>query len=655
MNKLHIDMPHRFRAHAHRPVRRWGPLLLALTACGGGGGGGASTPPASNPPPGPAVASGRVMDGQQPVIGAVVKLYAAGTPAGVAPTLLATATTDSAGAFNIASLTCPASTSQVYYVASGGNTGSGANSAVQLLAALGECQSIPNSTNISELTTAAAAYALAQFLGADSSGTTLAHADQLSGSALGLQVAVNRALSLADVIHGSLGAAVPAAADCSGSEPKLNCAAARKLDTLANALAACVNSAGAASGGCATLFCVASPGANYGSSNHACSTPAVPTDTLQAALSIALHPGTVSSAGVYALAGTTPVFAPTLASAPNDWTLALNFSGGGLSEPEAVAVDANNLLWVANYNNVVSEFDAQGVPLSASGYSGGGLEESFGIAIAPDGAIWVSNEQSNGGVNSGHGTLTVLAPDGSVLSGSAGYSGGGLSFPVALAIDAFGYAWTANDANASVSSFGSNGAARSPAVGYSGSGLGFPSGVAVDGAANVWISNTSSNAITELNSSGAVLSGASGYTGGGLDGPSAIALDGQNQAWISNFYGDSVTALDAGGQPLIGTPYSAGGLASPAGIAVDGAGNVWVTNYHGASLSALAGTNAVTPGAALSPATGFTDGGLSLPFNPAIDQAGNVWIGNSGNDSITEFIGIAAPVRTPISGLPMRP
>ncbi len=656
MSTLYIEMPRVLRAFANRSMRRLGPLLfLAFTACGGGGDGIASTPPDNNPPPGPAVASGWVMGGQQPVIGAVVKLYAAGASAGVAPTLLAKATTDSAGAFNIASLTCPAPTSQVYYVASGGNAGAGANSALHLLAALGECRNIPDSADVNELTTAAAAYALAQFLGADGSGTTLAHADQLSGSALGLQVAVNRALSLADVVHGSLGAAVPAVADCSGSDPKLNCVAAEKLDTLADALAACVNSAGAATNGCATLFCAASPGASYDSSSHACSIPAVPTDTLQAAVSIALHPGTISSAGVHALAGTMPVFAPSLAGAPSDWALALNFSGGGLNEPEAVAVDANNQLWVANYNNVVSEFNAQGIPLSTNGYAGGGLEESFGIAIAPDGNIWVSNEQSNGGANAGRGTLTVLAPDGSILSGSAGYNGGGLSFPVALAIDAAGNAWTANDANASVSSFSGSGTVRSPAAGYSGSGLGFPSGVAVDGVANVWISNTSSNAVTKLSNSGGALSGNSGYTGGGLNGPSAIALDAQNNAWVSNFYGDSVSALDAGGQPLVGTPYRSGAFASPAGIAVDGAGNVWVTNYHGASVSALAGVNAVTPGAALSPAAGFTGGGLSLPFNPAIDQAGNVWIGNSGNDSITEFIGIAAPVRTPISGLPTRP
>jgi hypothetical protein len=46
---------------------------------------------------------------------------------------------------------------------------------------------------------------------------------------------------------------------------------------------------------------------------------------------------------------------------------------------------------------------------------------------------------------------------------------------------------------------------------------------------------------------------------------------------------------------------------------------------------------------------------MSGPFNPAIDQAGNIWIANSGSVSVTEFIGIASPVRTPMIGLPALP
>lgn len=630
----------------------FGPALaLLLAGCGGGG----ATTPVSVPPTGPAIASGQVFSGQHPVAGAKVKLYAAGDRAGAAPVLLASASSDAAGKFDITSLACPLPNSEIYYVAEGGDAGSGRNEALHLMAVLGQCGSIPSSAVVNELTTSAAAYALAQFLGATGAGAALASADQIGGSALGLEAGVSRALGLVDVAHGTLGGALPAASDCGGPGMPLNCEAEQKLDTLADALTACGNSADAASGSCAELFCAVTPDAGYDSVHGSCSVPALPKDTLQAALSVTLHPGTVSMEGIQAVAESAPAYAPALASAPADWALALNFTGGGLSEPAAVAVDADNNLWVANYNGVVSEFNAQGVPVSARGYSGGGLEESFAIAIAADGNVWVTNEQSSFRVNSGQGSLTVLAPDGSILSGDGGYQGGGLDFPLALAIDPAGNAWVANEANASISSFAPGGAARSPSTGYTGSGLGFPSGVAIDAAGDVWVSNTSSDAITKLSSNGSPLSGSQGYTGGGLSGPSAIALDQQGNAWVCNYYGNSVTALGPAGQPLGGTPYGAGHFTGPAGIAVDAAGTVWVTNYHGASLSALAGVGAATPGAALSPEGGFTGGGLSLPFNPAIDQAGNVWIGNSGSISITEFIGLAAPIRTPLSGLPARP
>jgi DNA-binding beta-propeller fold protein YncE len=46
----------------------------------------------------------------------------------------------------------------------------------------------------------------------------------------------------------------------------------------------------------------------------------------------------------------------------------------------------------------------------------------------------------------------------------------------------------------------------------------------------------------------------------------------------------------------------------------------------------------------------FTGGGLYYPYNVAVDASGNVWATNSGqnNNSVTEFVGVARPVLTPI-------
>ena len=44
-----------------------------------------------------------------------------------------------------------------------------------------------------------------------------------------------------------------------------------------------------------------------------------------------------------------------------------------------------------------------------------------------------------------------------------------------------------------------------------------------------------------------------------------------------------------------------------------------------------------------------------MPFSVAIDGAGNLWVTNFGNNSVTEFVGLAAPLKTPLIGLPQKP
>ena len=89
---------------------------------------------------------GSVHGGQQPVTGASIQLYAAGTTGyGTSATALLTSpvVTDSSGSFSITGdYTCPSSTSQLYLVATGGNPGLAAgtnNAALALMAALGPC------------------------------------------------------------------------------------------------------------------------------------------------------------------------------------------------------------------------------------------------------------------------------------------------------------------------------------------------------------------------------------------------------------------------------------------------------------------------------------------------------------------------------------
>jgi hypothetical protein len=62
-------------------------------------------------------------------------------------------------------------------------------------------------------------------------------------------------------------------------------------------------------------------------------------------------------------------------------------------------------------------------------------------------------------------------------------------------------------------------------------------------------------------------------------------------------------------------------------------------------------------GAPLSPSTAFQGPGGTMGHRLAIDASGNVWETNddSSHPAVIEFFGLAAPVKTPLSGPPVLP
>jgi len=205
------------------------------------------------------------------------------------------------GGFSIAGhYTCTAG-HQVYVYARGGNSGDdGANSAIGLMAALGPC---PESGNfdkaapfifVNEVTTIAAAYALAGI------ATDATHV--VSPSEAAPEVA--NAADFANMATGAAYSALP-------SRPEIQLPQT-KIHTLANILSACINSSGATSPSCTTLFRNAR---SDGASGTA------PDDTATAAINIARHP----HANIAALYGLQPrlaaPFLPALVSAPEDFEL----------------------------------------------------------------------------------------------------------------------------------------------------------------------------------------------------------------------------------------------------------------------------------------------------------------------------------------------
>jgi len=174
------------------------------------------------------------------------------------------------------------------------------------------------------------------------------------------------------------------------------------------------------------------------------------------------------------------------------------------------------------------------------------------MAIDASGNIWIAN--NNGSVS----RFTGL---GAVVSGTGRYTGGGLSAPLAaIAIDSQGNAWVANNGNSSLSLLsGSNGAALSGPGGITGGGILTPLSIAIDGLGDVWTANNN-NSVSELNSSGVAISGSGGYTGGGLSYPLSIAIDGSGDAWTTNDYTGSVSKSALRAWPFQGPMVTPGAV-----------------------------------------------------------------------------------------------
>jgi hypothetical protein len=300
----------RFRSLRFLTSTLSGTLLLSLLLSGCGSKPGAGT--ATTPPP-PLVKHGMVQGGGEPVSSSTIQLYAVGTTGdGSAATALLTqpVSTDANGEFNIAGdYTCPSPTALVYVVATGGNPGLAAgtnNSALAMMSALGACGGLTATEPfyIDELTTVAAVWALAPYMSSYSSiGSTPADAAAMADAFTQASYYANPATGMVPGLNVPANMTVPVT----------------QIDTLADILASCVNTAGGSVGdgsACGTLFAAATPVGG-----------AAPANVLLAGLNIANNP-TANISGLFALVGASAPYQPTLEAPPPNLGLGLSSTAG---------------------------------------------------------------------------------------------------------------------------------------------------------------------------------------------------------------------------------------------------------------------------------------------------------------------------------------
>ena len=445
--------------------------------------------------PGVTVVSGQAIGGK-PIAGASVQLYqvgATGYGSAATPLLSSAPTTNSAGYASFGSYTCVKGT-YLYATASGGTavTGQAVNPSLTLASVVGLCDNLSASSSflLNEQTTVAAAYALAQFSSATTFGTTQvakpgsgssAPADNFATSSTNV-VGIANAMAIAQILVSS----------ATGSEgSNANSTATPEwwqVNLISDMLASCVQSAGASSTACATLF-----GKVGGTA---------PGDTLQAALDLALAPSLASSniASLYGLVSSSSPFLPYPPSASSvyDFSIGISYTpstattGKVLSQPQAVSIDSLGNAWIGNqptgtagpYPASLVELTPTGIPIQAGATSskyvintyalsstptvsttlGGQYEGTttaglFAPSIDTNNNVWFTDRQNS--------NMASVAGSGTTYSTSYNYKNGG------NALDSGG----------------------SGAVGYPLLAASYPTSVYLDGSNNVWFMMSGANQV----------------------------------------------------------------------------------------------------------------------------------------------------------------
>lgn len=640
--------------------------------------------------------NGRVVVAGQPVAGATVTLWSAGT---AAPVMLGQVQTGTDGSFTLSQATLPPDSAALYLVAKGGTakaaTGANAGDAVALMTLLGNA--LPTRVTISELTTVASAFTAAQFIKDGS----------ISGNALGLRIAAGNVPNLVDTETGGWGRVL---LDPINSTQTTTLAT---FNTLGSLIAAYVT----AGDDWRARFLKAA----------ALPDGLVPANTIDAMASIA-RGSWVQPKQLFALfdeaypqpkdgARRNAPFVPYLAYVPDDFALSLCFAGGGVYSAGRLMFDAEGNLWsgqnwMAGSQSGVNQSTGGGVvKLSPNGtalsppitgFTGMGIDGvGWGTAVTLD-KVWIT---------SFNGKILVMDFDGRPV-------GTENDFPfkekflglMGIGVAANGDVWIADGSDNQLLYFPGGRVKDGRIVKVAG--LKSPFDIVIDAQNRVWVSNSQSDTVVRFPAADPAK--AESFRAG--IGVRALALDSKGNVWVASNMsldfpppvipdgasimeqfkiaaGHMLEVLSANPSMVTGVvnmirpdgtqPAATGftgdkAVSVPWGLNLDGNDDVWVGNFWGRGVVLMAGDN--TKGHPAGTKTGdaihvFKGGSIQMLTDVSIDPAGNVWAANNWNDlngaaapdplrptstwgggsGITVIYGVASPVQTPRMGMVRKP
>jgi hypothetical protein len=560
--------------------------------------------------------------------------------------------TDANGNFNLTNAyTCTAG-EPVYVYSFGGNATGGSpitanNTAIVLLAVLGNCPANLSSTTgsfptgnflyVNEVSTVAAAYvfqpfstvatsaALSSAIYVGSSGTTqgilgIENAALTAGQLYSItgggtlstvpvgegHVANFRTGGFTEEFIGGIPTFVPTVNSGNGIVPQA------VIDTLANIIAGCVDSTGPTSTQCANLF------ANTRETGD--SAGIAPTDTARAIMNLARYPAGNNSTTntpsnlttIFALGQVGPPYTPHLTAQPNDFTLGILYPNG---------------------------------EVHGYGATNGDVERAESVAVDNIGQIWITAQGAGGGAGttpspSADRWTPLGVPDAENNTGAIGnYIYGYVS------IDGFESAWTGN-ANSTTSIFiaGSNGSFTN----FFGAGYNTAYTIIANQAGEAFFfASNAGNPNNTFNTFGNSQMWA--YDESGLLHTSSANCAGHTGPFVYNCIspsifpgGDNVAhgAIDAAGHLWLTSENTGGGdriaRVSPTGVAdfapitvttqpefpaIDASGNAWIPGYNADEIYKITPTGTRTTLTSTSTGADLVD-----PFGAAVDGNNNVWI-----------------------------
>lgn len=347
----------------------------------------------------------------------------------------------------------------------------------------------------------------------------------------------------------------------------------------------------------------------------------------------------------------------------------------------------------------------QGYP--GSPYEGGGINGAgYGVTFDPKGRIWVGNfgfAAKECEKTPPKNSVSLFKPNGEAISPDfhtvieqgkevtkGGFEQGNIGAPQGTVSDRKGNIWIANCGNSSVTRYPRGNPFAATNIGKIRTRLAAPFDIAVNRAGYAFVTGNGSSNVAILRPDGTPTAN-SPVRRHGLHRPMGIATDSRGYMWVANsgkvvvafcpeavrFEGGptrgSVVLLKPNGEPVRRKPFFGAGMKIPWGIAVDGKDTVWVANFGGQRLSQVCGTRPkLCPpgkrrtGASISPAgSGYGFDGLVRVTGLQVDPSGNVWLANNwkqrpiqtnpGGYQLVAYLGVAAPIKTPLIGPPERP